>query len=294
MFRNLSPELLGISGRQSEVIETALSHGFRGIDLNIVELHEQAQAWGLVHARRLLDSAKLKFGGFPLPMDLADDEAEFRTGLARLGELAATSAQVGCTRVVGWIEPASDLRPMHENFEFHRKRLADVGKLLAAHGLSLGLGFRAGAAAGRGRAFQFIQSFDALQMLVDMSGAANIGFVLDAWNLHVSGGALEGWRKLPVARIVSVLLADAREGAEPAPEERLLPGETGVIDCPAVLVRLAEIGYAGPVTPAPHPSQFTGERREAIVKRTGQKLDEVWKAAGLSATGKLTAPAQHS
>ena len=37
MFKNLSPETLGISGQQNEVIELALSFGFKGIDLNAVE-----------------------------------------------------------------------------------------------------------------------------------------------------------------------------------------------------------------------------------------------------------------
>ena len=35
MFRNLSPKLIGISGRLNEVIELPLSFGFRGMDVYI-------------------------------------------------------------------------------------------------------------------------------------------------------------------------------------------------------------------------------------------------------------------
>ena len=56
-----------------------------------------------------------------------------------------------------------------------------------------------------------------------------------------------------------------------------------------MLTLLAEIGYDGPVTPAPHPKQFVGQRRDQIVKQAGQSLDAVWKSAGLNPAGKLTA-----
>ena len=71
----------------------------------------------------------------------------------------------------------------------------------------------------------------------------------------------------------------------------MLPGETGVIDTAAALVALAEMGYDGPVTPAPDKSQLRGMRRDAIVKAAGEKLDAVWKRAGLNAVGKQTVAA---
>ncbi len=43
MFKNLSPPALGISGRQGEMIELALSFGFKGIDLDVAEMAESAK-----------------------------------------------------------------------------------------------------------------------------------------------------------------------------------------------------------------------------------------------------------
>lgn len=55
MFKNLNIDVLGVSGRPSEIIELALSNGFKGLDLNLVDFAAQVQAYGLPHARRVFD-----------------------------------------------------------------------------------------------------------------------------------------------------------------------------------------------------------------------------------------------
>ena len=68
MFKNLNPEALGVSARDSELIELVLSHGFKGLDLDLVALAEQARTQGLDKASRLIASARLKIGSFRLPV----------------------------------------------------------------------------------------------------------------------------------------------------------------------------------------------------------------------------------
>ena len=75
MFRNLSTVCLPLSGRPSELIELALSFGFDSMDIDIVDFQQQAEAFGVEHARRLMVSARLKNGLFHLPVDLAGDDA---------------------------------------------------------------------------------------------------------------------------------------------------------------------------------------------------------------------------
>lgn len=291
MFKNLSPEALGLSGRQSETIEGALSFGFKGIDLHLSEFAATVSSHGVAHARRLTDSAKLKLGGFALPVDLQQDDSAFDADLAKLAGLARIAADAGCTRCLTTIEPACDERAYFQNFEFHRQRLGKVAQTLDTAGVRLGVGFVAGADAGQGREHEFVRTFDALWQLLGLVGAKNVGVWLDVWQLRAGGGSLESLARLSADKIVAVQLADA---AEDSPVEswtqtgRKLPGETGVIDSAAFLVWLAEKGYDGPVTPAPHPSRLAGMRRDAIVKLAGQQLDQVWKAAGLNAAGKLT------
>lgn len=100
MFRNLSTEGLGVSGHQSEFIELALSFGFKGIDLDLVDFQQQVQVNGLARARRLLDSAKLKIGTFRLPLVWDDTDEIYQQGLQPLAESLKLAADLGATRAV--------------------------------------------------------------------------------------------------------------------------------------------------------------------------------------------------
>lgn len=294
MFRNLSTDSLGVSGRQSEIIELALSFGFKGVDLDLLDFQEQVKVNGLPRARRLLDSAKLKIGTFRLPLVWDDTDEIYQQGLQALGESLKLAADVGATRAITSLAPANDTRPYHENFEFHRRRLTALGEVLAPHGMRLGIELLSSAAARKDRAYQFIYTLDALAMLVSMIRSTNVGIVLDPWQIRAGGGTLDDAQKIGPTRIVAVYLSDAPADVPPAEltdEQRLLPGETGTIDSAAVLTRLAEWGFDGPVTPRAHKSHVVAMRREQVVKLAGQRLDEAWKSAGLNAAGRL-APAK--
>src|SRR4051812_4869169 len=119
MFRNLSAPALGFSGRQSELIELALSFGFKGLDIDLADFKQTVKTYSLQHARRLIDSAKLKLGTFRLPIVWDEDDDRYKASLATLHDWAKLAAEVGFTRVVTTVAPANDLRPYHENFEFH-------------------------------------------------------------------------------------------------------------------------------------------------------------------------------
>jgi sugar phosphate isomerase/epimerase len=299
MFKNLSMDALGVNGRQSEVIELALSFGFRGMDLDMQDFTEQVELYGLPHARRLIDSARIKIGCFRLPLiwqEWETDEVTYKRGLEQLPRIAELAVGLGCLRCISTVSPASDERPYHENFEFHRRRLAEVAEVLEPRGICLGLEFLAPAVFRTGRAFQFIDTFDALVQLAKSSGNKFVGVVIDLWHLHVSGGSIQTVRGLPAERIANVYLSDIAPGVdlERADETlRLLPGETGVIDCSAVLSLLAEIGYAGPVTVRAGRGARGSMKRDALVRSAAERLNRIWKDAGLDATGSFSKAAQN-
>ena len=296
MFGNLNFDDLGVAGRQSELIELTLSHGFKGFDLDLEDFGWQIEQHGLEYVQRLLASAKLKLGSFRLSVDFGGDEEAFRRDLAELPKRAQTAAAMGCTRCRAKVEPGGDMRPYHENFELCRSRLGKIGEVLADAGVSVGLGIAAPAKHRRDCVYQFIHTVEALLALVANVGADNVGVSLDAWQWHVGGGTLEQIRSLPADKVVAVALADAGSDAgddQVEEETRLLPGETGKIDSAAILTALAEMGYKGPVTPKPHRARFEGMGREEIVKLAGDALDAVWQSAGLTPGGKLSAPAGH-
>jgi sugar phosphate isomerase/epimerase len=161
--------------------------------------------------------------------------------------------------------------------------------VLAKHGISLALAFDPAPAARTGKDYEFIYSLDNLLMILSMVSAKNVGIAVDLWALQVSGAGLDGLKKLKRDQILCVDVSDAKDATPEA--ARLLPGETGVIDVAAALTYLAEIGYEGPITPSRDPAQYPGKSREAIARDAAQKLDALWKTAGLSPAGKLQAVA---
>lgn len=295
MFKTLSTGDLGVTGRQSEIIELALSFGFQGIDLNMEEFAEQAEAYGLAHARRLLDSAAIQVAYFRLPLiwdEWQEDETDYKQGLERLSTIARMAQDIGCSRCVSTIRPASDERPYHENFEFHRRRLVEIAEVLRHHGITLGLEFLAPIKLRKARAFQFIHTLDALVQLAKAAASDKVGVVVDLWHLHVAAGDLRPLEAFDANRIVAVYVSDI--SAEVASEEidesfRTMPGETGVIHAGAAIARLAEMGFNGPVSVKLGRPVGHGRKRESTVEMARDRLNAIWKAAGLDSTGNVSA-----
>jgi sugar phosphate isomerase/epimerase len=283
MFRNLSTVGLPLSGRPSELIELALSFGFDAMDIDIVDFRQQSEAFGVPHARRLMVSARLKAGVFHLPADLSGDDASFDRDLAALPKFLEFAAATEALRAVARIAPASDEHAFKDFFELHRRRLDALGDLLAPHGIMLGLAVTPEVEAREGKAHQFIHTYEGLLGLVAVAHG-QVGAVADAWAMHVNGEPLELIGKTPRGKLVEVRLSDApREatGGALTHAQRLMPGESGVVDNAAVLRHAQAAGFDGPVTPWADRATLTGRGREKIVRLAGDRLDAVWKEAGL-------------
>jgi sugar phosphate isomerase/epimerase len=295
MYKNLNAKALGVTGHQSEIIELALTYGFRGMDVDIAEIARRAEKKGAAYATRLIRSATsrtgFRIGSFTYPFDWDVDDEVFEPQLTKLGEYAELAKQIGCTTCVATVAAAGDKRPYHENFEFHRQRLGEICKKFESYGLWLGIGFRAASHLRKGHAFQFIHELDALKLLVNMVGTVNIGICLDTWDLHVAGGSVEDIRELKAEQIVAVQIADMPEDVpleEVTEAQRLLPGTTGRIDVAGMVAALAEIGFGGPVTCKPARTTLDATRRDPIVREAAEAVKKVWDAAGLSSDLKKT------
>jgi sugar phosphate isomerase/epimerase len=283
MFRNLSTVGLPLSGRPSELIELALSFGFDAMDIDILDFRQQAEAFGVPHARRLMVSARLKSGVFHLPVHLASDEATFAEELAALPRLLEMAEATEAPRAVATVAPASDEHAFKDMFELYRTRLQAVGELLAPRGIQLGLAIAPEAEARQGKAHAFIHTYEGLAGLV-AAAHERIGAVVDAWALHATGEPLDVIAGLPAGRIVEVRLSDApreKTGGTLTHADRLMPGETGVVPAAEVLRRAEAAGFDGPVTPWADRSTLAGRGREKIVRLAGDRLEAIWKEAGL-------------
>ena len=275
MYLNLNAESLGVSGRQSELIELALTYGYKGMDLDIALLTRQSELHGFEHATRYLSSANVRIGGFDLPIRWQDEDAQFEEDLQRLPAIAEVANRTGATGCRTVVMPASNERPYHENFEFHRQRFTKVAEVLSQHSIRLGLDFLATPRHRDNIQHQFIHTPDALVTLAKTVGMDNVGVAVDLWQWHVAGASWDPLRELSASEIVSVRFADVPADFDPATisdDERLLNFKDGVIDAAAVVQLLTDAGYDGPVTPFPHTSQFTGVTRDSLVRRSSESI----------------------
>ena len=292
MFRNLSTVGLPLSGRPSELIELALSFGFDGMDIDIVDFQRQAEIFGVEHARRLMVSARLKSGVFQIPVTLDTHDERFDAQIKELGKRMELARATELSRAVVPVAPGSDKHSFKDFFELHRSRLNTLGDLAASHGIQVGLVLVPETELRAGQSLQFIYTYEGLIGLVAASHPA-IGVVVDGWALAVTGEPLSIIGQIPAGKIVEVRLSDApREtpGAELHPGQRLMPGETGVVDSAAILAAARDAGFDGPVTPWADRQTLVGRGREKIVRLSGDRLDAAWRAAGLPITPRWFAP----
>lgn len=280
MYKVLDTNLLEITGRQSDVIELALTYGFGGINVDIVDLYKRCQRTGFDSASRFLVSSKLIVSSFALPISLDDDETTFSSRFEQLKSISDIGGK--CKVKCGLLEipNGTNRLPYPEYFDVVRKRIDQIAELLAIKGIRLALRLNA-IADGEEKQFKFVRDVGGLVALVRSCASKNAGVVLDSWNWHLGGGLPSHLDELGVDRVASVQIADCKEGVDAAAataEDRLLPGSTGVIDNVQWLRKLSgqELGVAG------YGASSSGTiTRDAYISQVQDALNEQFAAAGI-------------
>ncbi len=294
MYKHLNPLSLGVSGRQSELIEAALTYGFRGLDVDAAEIVKRAVALGVEEAARYIRSAKVRVGGWVITPPIMESQQVFDKELERLHGSAEAAKDIGFAYATYEIPPVSQKLPYHENFELHRERLQAVGEVLGTRGIRLGLALKAAAAHREDATHQFIYRAEELLTLLANIGSPHVGLALDTWNWTVGGGGRDQLDELEGSQFVSLSLADLPEDADTntiTDQQRFLPSEASIERHGSLLRSLAQRNYQGPVTLRPHPRQLAKLTRDASVEACSRILDQIWTAAGLSKSGKPMTPA---
>jgi len=293
VFRNLSTIGLPLSGRPSELIELALSFGFDGMDIDILDFCQQAEIYGVDHARRLMVSARLQASSIHLPITLDGDDTTFASEVEQLPKLFEMAQATECNRATVTVVPGSNEHAFKDLFELHRSRLDQIGTLAAKHDLTVGLAIIPEAEQRADFVHQFIHNYEGLLGLIS-SSHDSIGIVVDNWALHVGGESASVISQLPANRIVELRISDAPKdvtASELVSTQRLMPGETGVINCSELLNIAQTAGFEGPVTPWATREALKGIGRERVVRLAGERLETAWKDAGLPIVPRWFAPA---
>jgi sugar phosphate isomerase/epimerase len=284
MFKNLNATVLGVSGRQSELIELAMTYGFMGLDIDITDLVKRTKRASFDSAARYLQSAQMQIGGFEIPVDLDSDDASFAKALTELKTIAEVAGKVNALTGNLRIPAATNRLPYHEFFGVVRSRIDQIAEIFGMHKIRVGLFFSAALENRDGKQFAFVKDVEGFLALFKACTAPNVGVTIDTWNWTVGGGTPAHLSSIPADRITGLRLADAPEGLDNANAgltQRLMPGSQGTIDNVGIVGQLGKAGYAGPLSAYGHVSQFGGKTRDAIVSLAQDSLDNVLSTAGL-------------
>jgi sugar phosphate isomerase/epimerase len=276
MFKNLAPNSMGLFCSQSELIELTLTHGFRGLHVDFKTFYEHATSKGIDHAIRFIKSAPVKITSTELPIEWFGDDASFQSELARLSQVLELIRPLQCQALVTNVMPGCDSRPYHENFEMHRQRLAQISEAMEPFEMRLGIGFEIPFGDDVHYANPFIKEPEALVTLMKTCVSNNLALVVDAWRWTVAGGSFDLLADLQPDRIVDVRIADLPGDWNPnlvSEDDRLLYGQAGSVNGPALLAFLDAIGYRGAVTPFASLSQFANVRSDGAVKKAAASAD---------------------
>jgi sugar phosphate isomerase/epimerase len=284
MFKNLNASVLGVSGRQSELIELAMTYGFKGLDIDLGDLVKRTQRASFERAAKYLESAKMQIGSFEITVDLDADDAAFAKALASFVVAAEIAGKAGATIGNLRVPAATDRLPYHEFFEVVRKRIDQIAEVAGQHNIRVGLYFSAAIENREGKQFPFVKDAEGYLALFKACSASNVGLTIDTWNWTVGGGTIAQLASVPVNRILGLRLADASEGIDFATAsitQRIMPAAQGVVDNVGIVTQLSKMGYEGPMAAYGHMSVVAGMTRDAIVSLAQDSIDAVLSTAGL-------------
>ena len=283
MFKSLNLGAVSLELPFEEGLRLARDHGFAALDLPHSVLAGSAALSGAA-LRASYDAAAVRPGGWALSVDFRRDEEAFRRDLADLPRQAALAGELGAPWCFTWLLPYSDELDYAANMERHAARLRQAARILAEHGCRLGLEFVGPATLRAGRRHPFIHTIAETRELIARIDVPGTGLLLDCWHWYTSHASLADIGTLSKDALVYVHVNDAPPGLEVDAQidnQRLLPGDSGVIDVAGFLRALAGIGYDGPVVVEPFNAALAALAPEARTAAVAASLARVWVAAGL-------------
>lgn len=243
MIRGISQAGLGHISTE-ELVRSARQYGFGAVDINTDTLIADH---GIEGTRQLLEDHQVIIGSIGLPVEWRQSDSTFREQLTSLAVTAHHASLLGCQRCCTYILPATDESPaayMAQSIV----RLRQIASILDAYGIRLGLEFVGPYHLRTAWKYPFIHTVADTLTMIDGIDRSNVGLLVDAYHCYTTDFTADDLRQLRPDQIVHVHINDARDVSldQVLDNDRLYPAE-GVIDLPAFLQALQDIGYTGVV-----------------------------------------------
>lgn len=265
---------IGVRANLRQAIDYAHRFGFESVEPSAAAVARLSPS----ELEELLAEMKAKnlvWGAPGLPVNFRGDEAGFKSDMQAFPALAAGLRKAGITRMGTWLSPASNDMTYIANFRRHARRLREVCKVLADHGIRFGMEYVGPKTSWTRGRYPFIHTMAETKDLIAEIGTDNVGFVLDSWHWYTAGDTVEDLLSLTNHDVVACDLNDAPAGIpvdEQIDNRRELPMATGVIDLKAFLSALVEIGYDGPIRAEPFNQTLNQMENEDALEATAKAM----------------------
>lgn len=277
MFQSINLGLANVGEQDFEKkLLLAKKHGFAYIESSADEVMKN----GVENVKALLEKHGMQISGANLPFHPAQvDDAGFEEAMRKLPGQAKALSDVGCSRCIIWIFPASDTLTKEENYALHKARLSRAAAVLGEYGIRLGLEFIGPYTGRKNKKYVFLYTAEEMLGLAKDCGE-NVGLLFDAYHWYTGAHNRDVFDHIPDEKcIVSVHVNDAPLGdpLELPDSPRALPGETGQIDMETMMAGLRKLGYTGPVVAEPFSPKLaelaSDDEKVACIKAC---MDKIW------------------
>jgi len=250
---NLNVGQIGVRATPLEAIKLARKYGYGSVT---------PMSWAMARSSReelaelvsRMKAAKLAWGAAPMGPFFQADKAKFAAKRQQTARAAALLQRAKVTRCFTWVSPCSGERTYRANFRLHVERTREIGKLLADHGLRIGLEYIGTKTLVLRGKFPFVQTLAGMKELAGEVALDNVGLALDSWHWFQAGDTEQDIGTLTNRQVVAADICDAPAGVprhQMTDSPRKLPCTTGVIDLAPFLRGLLRIGYDGPLGTEP-------------------------------------------
>jgi sugar phosphate isomerase/epimerase len=274
MYKFICTDGLGVSTRQNELIELALTYNFKGIEVDMADMVGRARAMGNEFATQFVNSAAVEIATFRLPIDLRVSDELFAKELEKLDKVCELAKMINAKQCYLPISSSHPTLAYRENFEKHQQRLVQVAGKMDAVGVRIALMFQA--TKGSADSMQFIQKPEDLVALAKMVGKKNVGIVLDSWTWQLAGGTFDGIKQLDLNTVFEARLADPPVGVTIEKVDRTNRQEPGTHPdsiAQSMLDWLKEKDFKSPLALNAHVPKTPGNAGDLPFQRVGKALD---------------------
>jgi sugar phosphate isomerase/epimerase len=271
------PDMIGANVDPFATIDLCARHGIAGIDLRLDRFDTLFEGRAAVARFTMLLAEKQLRPGYVsiLPGKVNVDQPEWDRGIARLPKHARLTRDLGYTRCAAVVLCGHDSLDFKQQWDLHVSRIRQAMDVLNEYGIRLALEYVAPLTRRAAFKHPFIHTLRELLELFKAIDRPGVGVLLDCFHWYCARETVADITALTSEQVVVVHVNDAipnRPIDEQTVAERLLPGESGVIDLAGFFAALDQIRYDGPVTCEPTHPMWASIDPEVAVQRTAESL----------------------